>query len=406
MDDSYVSFEQARALVRRHTPRLASRALPLSRLAGHVMAAPARAKVASPSVTAAMKDGYAVMAAELTRASEQHPVRLRVIGAVAAGEQPAAAVGPGTAIRITTGAPLPPGADAVLPVELTRLDGDQVLCLAPADAHRNVLARGSDVDQGQALGAAGRVLTPELVGLLAAAGCPEAQAHPRPRVALLATGREVVAPGEPLPQGSVYASNLVTLAAWLELHRMEHQVRVVDDSADQIAAAVDQLLAASDALLISGGAWTSERDLVVGTLDGMGFEMAFRRVRMGPGKGVAFGRLRGRVVFCLPGGPPSNEMAFLQLALPALLMMAGHHDPGLPRLRARLAVELTGQEDWTQFWHGHFTPGDGLPVFTPATFAGRLKAMAGSHGILTLPQGQTKLSAGQTVTVQRLAPAA
>lgn len=404
MDDKYVDFEQARDLVQRHTPRLPPCALPLNQLAGHVLAAPARAAVASPSVTASTKDGFAVIASDLARASAEAPVRLAVRGMVAAGERPDGGVTPGQAMRITTGAPLPPGADAVLPKEMTRTDGDAVLCMSPAEAGRNVLARGSDVDQGQDLGGAGQVLTPELVGLLAAAGCSEALVHPRPRVGLLATGREVVAPGEPLPQGSVYASNLVTLAAWLELHRMAHRVMVVDDSAREIAEAAAGLLEYGHALLISGGAWTSERDLVVGALREMGFEMFFRRVRMGPGKGVAFGLLKGRAVFCLPGGPPSNEMAFLQLALPALLMMAGHTGPGLPAVQARLTTQLTGQEDWTQFWHGRFTPGEGLPWFEPETFAGRLKAMAGSQGIVSLPQGQTKLAAGQTVSVQRLAP--
>lgn len=280
-----------------------------------------------------------------------------------------------------------------------------MLCLADAPPGKNVYPAGSDVAPGQMVIQGGQVVTPSLAGFLAAAGCHQALAHPLPRVGLLATGREVVAPGQPLPPGAVYASNLVSLAAWLSLHGLEHQALVVDDQASHIQQAAQALLGPCDALLTSGGAWLSERDLVVGTLKDMGMELIFRRVRMGPGKGVALGLLDGKPVFCLPGGPPSNEMAFLQLALPGLLAMAGHGDPGLPQRPARLAAELGGDREWTQFFHGRLEPGDPLPLFHPLPLAGRLKAMAGSQAIARLEQGQESLPAGVTIMVQALAPA-
>lgn len=405
MAQGYIDFATAKQLVAERTPLLEPRLYELAILGGLVLAQGVKASVASPSVNASTKDGYAVRSADLAQASEQNPVRLSIVGSVVAGEKPTTSVARSQAMRITTGAPLPPGADCVLPSELSRLEGDEVFCLSSSEVSRNVLAKGSDVDQGQEVASANAVLTPERVGLLAASGCSEALAYPRPRVGLLATGREVVAPGEPLPQGAVFASNLVTLATWLSLHRMEHQSRVVDDSRTDIKDAARDLLAVSDALLISGGAWTSERDLVVSTLDDMGFEMAFRRVRMGPGKGVAFGLVQGKPVFCLPGGPPSNEMAFLQLALPCLLRMTGFRNPGLPTVTARLRSELSGQEDWTQFWHGRLETSQGENWFDPLPLRGRLRAMADSDGIVSLPTGQTILKAGEPVTIQRLAAA-
>ncbi|MBI5522952.1 MAG: molybdopterin molybdotransferase MoeA [Desulfarculus sp.] len=405
MPHDYVDFRQAQLLARRHLPLLPPRVLPLAQLAGLVMAQAAQAQVASPSVTACTKDGYAVRSADVQDATPQGPVVLRLVGTGQAGEPAGPRVGPGQAVRVTTGAALPPGAQAVLAREFARQEDERVLCLADAPPGKNVYPAGSDVAPGQVVVQAGQVVTPSLAGLLAAAGCHEAPAHPRPRVGLLATGREVVAPGQPLPPGAVYASNLVSLAAWLSLHGLEHQTLVVDDQAQHIAQAAQEMLAGCDALLTSGGAWLSERDLVVGTLKDLGMELIFRRVRMGPGKGVALGILDGKPVFCLPGGPPSNEMAFLQLALPGLLAMAGHPDPGLPQRPARLAAGLTGDRDWTQFFHGRLEPGDPLPLFHPLPLAGRLKAMAGSQAIARLDQGNERLPAGAVLQVQALAPA-
>jgi molybdopterin molybdotransferase len=128
---------------------------------------------------------------------------------------------------------------------------------------------------------------------------------------------------------------------------------------------------------------------------------------MGPGKGVAFGLLDGKPVFCLPGGPPSNEMAFLQLALPGLLAMSGRVGAGLPLQPARLVSELCGQSDWTQLWHGRLEhrPDPHLPpLFHPFEFSGRLKAMAGSEAIAVLPEGMSRLEPDADILVQRLAP--
>lgn len=398
----FISLSQAQELVAAHVRRLPPQSFPLASLVGLVAAQEMTARVSSPSLTASQKDGYAVQAADLALASQHNPVRLRVRGMVAAGEAAPAAVGPGQAMRVMTGAPLPPGADAVLPSEFTRAEAEVVVCLAPTEPGRNVLAAGADVAAGQVVLRSGQRLTPGLVGLLAAAGLTEAPAYPRPRVALLATGREVVAPGQPLPQGAVYASNLVGLAAWLGLHGMEHESRVVDDVAAQIAGAAEQMLAGCDALVTSGGAWTSERDLVVNALGGLGLELIFRRVRLGPGKGVSFGLLAGKPVFCLPGGPPSNEAAFLLLALPGLLRMAGHARPGLPLVLARLGQAVQGRGDWTQILPGRLEPGDELPSFQPMSYQGRLKTMARNQALLLLPEGYNRLEAGARVEVLKL----
>jgi molybdopterin molybdotransferase len=405
MTQGYIGLARARRLVGQRVAPLAPRAAPLERLAGLVAAREARARVRAPSVTASTKDGFAVRGADLAGATAERPVVLAVVGAVAAGEPASAPVGPGQAVRINTGAPLPPGADAVLAGEFARASGAEVACLAPAEPGRNVMPAGSDLSPGDVLVRPGQRLTPAAVGLLAAGGHSGLEAHPLPRVALLATGREVIAPGQPLPSGAVYASNLTALAAWLRLEGMPPAAEVVDDDLGQIREAAGRLLSGHDALLTSGGAWTSGRDLVVAALEGLGWEQVFRRVRMGPGKGVALGLVGGKPVFCLPGGPPSNEMAFLQLGLPGLLALAGRAGPALPLLPARLAEPLAGRADWTQFWHGVLEPSGRPgepPGFRPLPFSGRLRAMAGSQAIACLPEGRAGLAAGSGVDVQIL----
>ena len=402
MPQDYIGFVEALQRVKDHTPLLAPVETELSHLAGLVTAAEILARVASPSVTASTKDGFAVQSHDLAQARPETPVTLELIGDVVAGGPAGAAVTPGKAARITTGGPLPPGCDAVLAREYAELSGNQVICTATAEPGRNVLAKGSDVDQGQVVAPAGIRLDPNRVGLLAAAGCSSAMVHPLPRVALMATGKEVVAPGKPLPAGGLYASNLVTLAARLSLMGCPHISEVVDDDETQIAQTAASLLDQADILLTSGGAWTSRRDLVVSTLTDMGMELIFRRVRLGPGKGVAFGLLHGKPVFCLPGGPPSNEMAFLQLALPCLHIMAGRPNPGLPTTKATLTETLSGTPGWTQAFHGLLQPGNPLPSFIPLPPGGRLKAMADAQAITILPESQATAERGSTVEVQIL----
>ncbi len=407
MPRDFIGLQEAKELVARHTPLLPARSTPLAQLAGLVVGERIEARVSSPSVTASTKDGFAVIGAELANASDQSPARLQLVGSVAAGEKADMVLSAGQAVRITTGAPLPEGADAVIAVEFTNEEDGYVFCQASADPGRNVMLAGSDVAAGQVVCEPGLRLDPGSVGLLAAAGLAEAPAHSLPKVGLLATGREVIAPGEPLPSGAVYASNLVALASWLSLNGMEHHSRVVDDDAGQIKEGAASLLSGCDALITSGGAWTSGRDLVKAALADMGQNLIFWRVRMGPGKGVAFGLLNGKPVFCLPGGPPSNEMAFLQLALPGLLAMSGRRGAGLPLQPAFLSSELTGQSDWTQLWHGRleYGPEPHLPpVFHPFEFSGRLRAMADSDAIAALPEGITRLEADAMILVQRLAP--
>ena len=359
------------------------------------------ALVDSPSVDASLKDGYAVSAQGVEKATPEHPVRLRVAGCMVAGGQQDFHVTPITTVRVLTGAKIPQGANAVVSEEFVKTVGDSVLVNNNAEPGRNILAKGDDVALGQRLVRRGCCLTPGLVGLLAAAGYGCASVVRNPRVAIVATGDEVVEPGRPLPEGKLYASNMTTLGAWCRRYKIQTQMAIVKDDPDQILNVLHRHSQDADAIMTSGGAWTGDRDMVAQILERLGWEQVFHRIRIGPGKAVGFGLLKEKPVFILPGGPPSNLMGFLQIALPGLLKLSGDLRPGLPVANVRLASDLTGRHaDWTQFFFGVLEPQEEMPLFHPLRGSSRLRSMAEAQAIAAIPEGKSHLPAGTVIPAQ------
>ncbi|MEE4357491.1 MAG: gephyrin-like molybdotransferase Glp [Desulfococcaceae bacterium] len=382
---------------------LASEDIALWESVDRVVAEDLYAKVNSPSVDASLKDGYAVISADVERASESNPVCLKQIGVTGAGDPEHMSLKAGITVRVLTGARIPEGANAVVAEEFTRKEGENIVFLNFAEPGRNILPKGCDVALGKCIIRKGQKLTPGLVGFLAAAGYERVALSRVPGVAILATGDEVVAPGKPLPEGKLYASNITTLAAWCRRFAMPVDMRIVKDSAAEIRQAMESMLKDSDALITSGGAWTGDRDLVAAILSELGWQQVFHRIRIGPGKAVGFGILKGKPVFVLPGGPPSNLMGFLQIALPGLLKLAGYSDPGLPLIYARTAENLSGKyADWTQFIFGKLDMRHELPVFHSLRGASRLKSMADAEAVAAVPEGETFIPAGSVIRVQLL----
>jgi molybdopterin molybdotransferase len=401
-DHARISYAKALARTLAEITSLEAEEVELSSASGRVVARDLDSLVDSPSVDASLKDGYAIRSADIEAASPEQPVRLQLSGLAAAGEGWEGTVEAATTVRILTGAPLPRGAQAVVSEEFATDDGRTVTVVNDAGAGRNVLPRGSDIAVGQRIAGSGDVLRPAQVGLLAAAGYARVPVVRRPRVAILATGDEVVAPGRPLAAGKLYASNLVTLAAWCSQYGMVVTTAVLPDCEDRIRAELLACIESHDAILTSGGAWKGERDLVVRLLDELGWDKVYHRVRIGPGKAIGFGLWRGKPVFCLPGGPPSNHMAFLQLALPGLHRLEGRGLPGLPVQVARLAETVRGQRDWTQFVHGRLEVGDQGLLFFPMRMKSRLQEMAQTEAIVQIPEGTEEICQGAVVPVQML----
>jgi molybdopterin molybdotransferase len=403
MKEQLIGFNQALQLTLEAITPLGTEAVPLSGLVNRVAAEDLKALVNSPGSDVSLKDGYAIKSSDIAQASVEYPVRLKIIGTVAAGGRFEDEVSSGSAVRILSGARIPRGSQAVVAEEFIRRQDDCLAVLAPAEPGRNILCRGADISLGQPLVTAGTQLHhPAQIGLLAAAGYSQIPVVRQPRVAIIATGDEVLAPGQALEDGKVYASNLIMLAAWCSLYGFATTVDVIKDESEVIKEGFAKAVAAHDAVLTSGGAWRGDRDLVVKVLDQLGWRKIYHRVRMGPGKAAGFGLWQDKPVFCLPGGPPSNQMAFMQLALPGLQKLAGYPKAGLSKVQARLAQPVSGQKDWTQFLEGQFKNTAEDLLFHPVKNASRLQTMAATEGLLEIPEGTAQIPAGSFVQVQIL----
>lgn len=403
MKNKLIGYSEARATTIGAIEPLGTVTIPLFEGLDDVVAEDLYAKVNSPSVDASMKDGYAVRSEEIENATAEHPVALEIIGSAAAGVKCDQAVRPGTAVRILTGAKIPEGANAVVAEEFTSAEGQQVRVTNTAEPGRNILLAGSDVALGERMCAKGDRLVPGMVGILAAAGYGDIPVYCRPSVAIIATGDEVVVPGRPLAEGKLYASNLVTLNAWCRRYGMNTALNIVNDKPDIILKTLKDAVEAHDAVLTSGGAWTGDRDFVVRMLETLGWKQFFHRIRIGPGKAVGFGLLNEKPVFILPGGPPSNLLAFLQIGLPGLMKLGGYKQPKLPEVKVLLDETVTVRDvDWTQFIFGRFVDGDGYTRFRPLKLKSRLQSMAKAEAMIAVPEGAGEVEAGAIVSAQLL----
>jgi len=400
----FISFKDAFELTLSHVSPGPTEMLPLDRLVGRILADDVVARVDCPSVSTSRKDGYAVVAADLSRADERNPVRLHVLGSLSAGDRNQLEINSGQTARVTTGAPLPEGADAVLSEEFCRQSPDAIEAFNTAAAGRNINPRGGDIRKADPIAAKGLKLSPPRIGLLAAAGLATAEVYQYPKVAVIATGDEVVIPGRPLRRGQLYASNMVEICAWLAQLGLPYLNELVDDKKGDIKNAIEQHLPDVDLFLTSGGAWGSERDLILDVVADLKWQGIYHRVRMGPGKPVGFGLLNDKPFFCLPGGPPSNEMAFLQLALPALLKMKGETPVAFPTVPAKLAQTVYGHKDWTDFVHARLEYRQHQLCVYPARLKSALQSMAQNEALIIIPEDRDQFAAGEMIDIQLVTP--
>ena len=367
-----------------------------------VLAADVVARIDSPSVDASLKDGYAVIAADIAQASRTHPVFLKLKGVVGAGSESVGGIGSGDTLRILTGARLPVGSDTIVAEEYVKVKDGLIVIDESVEKGFNVLPRGADVASGKQILRKGTRMIAGGIGLAAAAGHNSLRVYRRPRTWLTATGDEVVLPGMPISLGQLYASNISTIDAWCRRYAVGTKVAVVKDDHRALREAVANALPEHDAIITSGGAWKGDRDFMSRVLDELGWKKVFHRIRLGPGKAAGFGILQGKPVFILPGGPASNLAAFLTLVLPALLMLAGWSDPSLPSAQAVLARSVNGQADWTQAVFGNLAVTDGGVQFDPFTNGNRLQSVYQATALLVVPEGTSHLRKGAVVNVLRL----
>ena len=411
MDQAMIGVDDARERILAGVEPLPVEQAPLLDALGLVLAEDVVAAADIPPFRNSAMDGYAVRAADLAGARRDAPARLQVVAQGPAGYAPRGAVAPGTAIRIMTGAPLPPGADTVVRFEET----DEARGARPGADHGavaiytaqgpwiNVREAGEDVRRGETVLRAGAPLRPAEIGVLASLGRASIPVHRRPVVAIVATGDEVVAPGHPLGPGQIRDSNSYTLAALVR--RYGGVPRLLGVARDTVAELTGLLRAARDADLIvsSGGVSIGDYDMVKDVLRAEG-RIDLWQVRMKPGRPLASGRLGGRPFLGLPGNPVAAVVSFELFGRPLLLRLLGHRDWRKPTVRARLTAPVENRGGRRHFVRALVAAGPDGPTVRPTgeQGSGVLTALVRANGLLIVPDGVECLALGDEAEVEML----
>lgn len=385
-----LSVGEARERLLGMAPEPRAETVPLADALGRALAvALIRAPIDVPPFANAAMDGFAVRAADL-------PGRLRVAGEVAAGAAEWLSVKPGAAIRISTGAPLPPGADTVVPLERVTEKDEFIDVTEPIPAGSDVRATGHDTRAGEAVHLP-NPLTPAGIGVVASLGVAEVAVWARPRVGILSSGEELVAPGTPLQPGQIYDANAPSLAAAVAEAGGYPVLRArVGDDPDAVAQGLTEAAADADVVLTSGGVSVGRHDHIRGAIERLG-RLDFWRIAMQPGKPLAVGVVNGRTVIGLPGNPVSALVVTELLVRPLIRAALGMAGDGRLHAQAVLDEDLRKDPERAAYLRVRVRKTDAGWAARPAggQLSSQLRALAAANGLLVVPQGEPAGRAGQ-----------
>ena len=417
-DGSPITVEAYQSAILSAISPLAPALLELAAAEGCVLAEDVTAAVALPSFDNSSMDGYAVHASDVAGASRVAPAMLRVTGEIAAGDTGAYRLAPGTAIKIMTGAQLPAGAEAVVPVEWTDGGNAQVTIYQPAQPGNAVRYVGGDAAEGETLLTAGTRLRPMQVAVAASAGRKAVTVRPRPRVVVLSTGDELTEPGTPLVRGQIWDSNSYMIAACArEAGAVAYRHAVVPDDPAGVLPALEEQLSRADLLITTGGvSMGGEHDVVKAALRALG-TVAFRKVAMQPGMPQGFGVIgRGEAggagaaggaggagwvkpvpIFTLPGNPVSAYVSFQVFVRPAIAALQGAGDLSLPAVQAALTGPVRSPAGRRSFLRGVLDGGKVTPLSGQQSH--QVASLGRANALIVVPERETQLPAGDTVDV-------
>ena len=393
-----ISLDEARALIDGAIKTVDRKErVPLVHASGRVLAQPVVADRDVPPFPRAAMDGYAVVAADTFGASRQDPRTLRVVDKVYTGQVSTRHIGSQEAAEIATGAPMPEGADAVVMVEETdRASDDEVRIFTPVFPRQNVGRQGADISHGQTVLHSGDVLNPSRIGAVAALGLREIDAFAKPSVAILSTGNEIIDPGQPLLPGQIYDINRYTLTTIIAEHGgVPVAYQTAQDTIEDLDRAIDLCLA-EDILVFSGGSSVGERDLILDVIARRG-EMLFHGIAVKPGKPTAFGLIKGKPVFGLPGYPTSCLSNAYILLVPALRRIAHLPPHRIRTVEVPVSQRIVSTTGRHQFYTVRLVNGEAHPAFKAS---GDITSMSQADGYIEIPAQTDIVEKGEIVEVK------
>ncbi|MGZ8626562.1 MAG: molybdopterin molybdotransferase MoeA [Actinomycetota bacterium] len=399
--EGLVPVEEARERVLSQIHPLQPLELPLQEAEGCVLAQDVVASTDIPDFASSAMDGFAVRSSDVAGATPDSPVELRVVGRALIGQRPEATVGGGEAVAIATGAPIPAGADTIVPIENCEIVGDTVRILAASPEGKHIRPTGEDVKGGEVLLPASRRLGAPELGLLATAGFSHPLVHPRARVVVLSTGDELIPPGQTPEYGQIRDSNAYLLfGALREAGAVPMMAGIVRDEVDELKDRVLSHLVQADAFISSGGVSVGERDVVKAAFFKRG-ELDFYKVAMQPGMPQGFGHIEGKPFFGLPGNPVSVFVSFEIFIRPALRKMMGRRQLFRPEITARLGEDVSGPVGKTQFARVRVKRTKQGWVATPTGRRGSnlIGTVSRANGLAIVPAGTETATAGSQVKV-------
>jgi molybdenum cofactor synthesis domain-containing protein len=401
-----ISVAEAIQIVRQRTQALPTEKVKLETVLGRVLAEDVVADTDLPPFDRAQMDGYAVRAQDLSEA----PVRLRIVGESAAGRGWHHQLDEGQAVRIMTGAPVPAGADSVQQVELTHelKDGSVVELLESVETGKSIVPRGSEIKAGEVVLRAGTTINAAMMAVLAAFGYAQVEVFRKPRVAVLATGTELVSVDQKPGQDQIRDSNNYSISAYAELAgAVVERMPVTGDETSLLRTQIAEAAKRCDLIVTSGGVSMGVYDVTKAALKELDAELFFERVALRPGKPTVFARLpNGTLVFGLPGNPVSVSVTFNLFARTALLAMQGTAEPALKRETAVLARTVKGTTDRESYLPAQLTTNDDAELVAfPLKWGGSsdFVAFALTTALLIVPANVKAIEPGSLVAVLRLA---
>ncbi|CAM3255967.1 gephyrin-like molybdotransferase Glp [Mycobacterium colombiense] len=376
-------------------------AVPLTEAQGLVLAEDVVAQLALPVFDNSAMDGYAVRAEDTSGATPERPVLLPVAEDIPAGRTDELTLRPGTAHRIMTGAPLPAGATAVVPVEDTDGGVDVVAIRAPRDAGRHIRRAGEDVSPGTTVLRRGQVVTPAVLGLAAALGIAALPVIPRQRVLVISTGSELVTPGTALRPGQIYESNSIMLAGAVRDAGAELvAVATAEDEVAQFSSIIDRYAGDADLIITSGGVSAGAYEVVKDAFGREGDQgVEFVKVAMQPGMPQGVGRVAGATIVTLPGNPVSALVSFEVFIRPALRRAMGLPDPDRPHRTAVLAESLASPRGKRQFRRAVLSDDASTVTSYGPPASHHLRWLASANGLLDIPEDVVEVPEGTRLQV-------